>query len=188
MMANDLKSEKEFPFDSSFVNRLRFHGCKATMVTYMQHFGVKSKVVRHAGAWAKQQDSMPDLDLRESQLMVLSAQENCLAQIRAGRTVTSLEGIPLSGAVPASFENPKTGESFPGPTEAGGSSLRPMAIPLLESKDLLAEFRDDVDEQEAILESESKLQTDEASLLDMLESPRLEDSSSEGDPGELGKG
>ena len=100
MMANDLRSEKVLPFDASFVNRLRFHGCKATMVTFMQHFGVKSKVVRHAGAWAKQQDSMPDLYLRESQLMVLSAQENCLAQIRAGRTVTSLEGIPLSGAVP----------------------------------------------------------------------------------------
>ena len=59
-----------------------------------------------------------------------------------------------------------------------------MAIPLLESQDLLAEFRDDVEEQEAILESESKLQTDEASVLDMLESPRLEDSSSEGNPGE----
>jgi len=57
-----------------------------------------------------------------------------------------------------------------------------MAIPLLESKDLLAEFRDDVEEQEAILESESKVQTDEASVLDMLESRRLEDSSSEGDP------
>ena len=61
----------------------------------MQHFGVKSKVVRHAGAWAKQQDSMPDLYLRESQLMVLSAQENCLAQIRAGRTVTSSRGDPI---------------------------------------------------------------------------------------------
>ena len=49
----------------------------------------------------------------------------------------------------------------------------------------MAEFRDDVEEQEAILESESKLSVDEVSVLDMIESPRLEDSSSEGDPEEM---
>ena len=124
---------------------------------------------------------MPDLYLRESH----ECPRDRLAQIRAGRTVTSLEGIPLSGVVPACFGSQETGESAPSPTVAGGSSLQPMAIPLLESKDLLAEFRDDVEEQEAILESESKLQTDEASVLDTLESARLEDSSSEGNPGEM---
>ena len=184
LMSRDLLYGKDVPFDKPFIERFRFHGCKATMVTYMQHFGVKAKTVRHAGAWAKQADSMPDLYLRESQLLVLKAQEDCLARLRAGHAVTPLEGLPLSGAVP-SFEELKPGESINGPPEAGEKGAKAMAFPLLESKDLLAEFRDDVDEQDAILESETKLSVDEASVLDMVESPRLDDSSSEGDPEEM---
>ena len=185
LMSRDLLHGKDVPFDKPFIERFRFHGCKATMVTYMQHFGVKAKMARHAGAWAKQADSMPDLYLRESQLLVLKAQEDCLARLRAGHGVTPLEGLPLSGAIPSSFEESKSGESIHGPPEAGDQGARAMVFPLLESKDPLAEFRDDVDEQDAILESESKLSVDEVSILDMIESPRLDDSSSEGDPEEM---
>ncbi len=36
---SDLESGVRVPFDEAFIKRFRFHGCKATMVTYMQHFG-----------------------------------------------------------------------------------------------------------------------------------------------------
>ena len=183
LMRADLDGGVSVPFDSSYIERFRFHGCKATMVTFMQHFGIKAKTVRHAGAWAKQADSMPDLYLRESQLLVLKAQEECLTKLRSGKTVTPLEGLPIGGAFPASFETEETGEK-PGPQVVRVDGSEAMVIPLLESKDLQAEFRDDMEEQDAILESESKLATDDETVLSFLESPELGDSSSDEDPGE----
>ena len=184
LMRADLEDGVKVPFDESYIERFRFHGCKATMVTYMQHFGVKAKTVRHAGAWAKQADSMPDLYLRESQLLVLKAQEECLSKLRSGRTVTPLEGLPIGGVVPAPFGAEESGEK-PGPPVVRAEGFEAMAVPVLESKDLQAEFRDDMEEQEAILESESKLATDEETVLSLLESQELGDSSDDEDPGEL---
>ena len=51
------------------------------MPTYMTHFGVRGKVIRYQGDWAKRADSMPDTYLREAQVLVLKGQIEVLEKI-----------------------------------------------------------------------------------------------------------
>ena len=172
LLQSDLDEGYHVPLDREKIERLRFHGCKSTMVTIMQHFGIKSKVVRHAGAWAKQSDSMPDLYLRESQLLVLRAQEECLSRLRGGEKITTLEGVSLSETFPKKEDGEfTTRETF------GGSSAGAMALPMLQSGDLLNDFRDDADHTEEILDEEKKIVVDQESVASLLEELDLDSSS-----------
>ena len=163
LLSGDIETGVHVPMTHEKIERLRFHGCKSTMTTIMQHFGVKSRVVRHAGAWAKQADSMPDLYLRESQLLVLQAQEECLGRLRGGETISALEGISLSEEMPK-YSN---GEAPGGvnPTRVPGDA---MALPMLNSKELLSDFRDDADHTEEILDEEKKITIDQESVQSLL--------------------
>ena len=76
--------------------RLRWHSCKTTMPhLYMTHFKVTTRTVRFQGAWKDPAELMPDLYLRESQILVLKAQIEVLDQIRRGAVIQTLEGQEL---------------------------------------------------------------------------------------------
>ena len=82
--------------DQSIMSReqalhLRWNSCKATMPTYMTHFEVTTRTVRLQGAWKDPAELMPDLYLRESQILVLKAQIEVLDQIRRGAVIQTLE-------------------------------------------------------------------------------------------------
>ena len=65
------------------------------MPTYMTHFKVTTRTVRFQGAWKDPAELMPDLYLRESQILVLKAQIEVLDQIRRGAVIQTLEGQEL---------------------------------------------------------------------------------------------
>ena len=66
------------------VSLLRWHGGKATLTTLMQHLQLDPRAIRFAGDWGSKEDAMPDVYLREAQLLVLKGQETCLAYLRQG--------------------------------------------------------------------------------------------------------
>lgn len=84
ILRDDLSQGRPVPLSSEEIEKFRWHGCKATLTTYMQHYHIPSRAIRHAGNWSKKGESMPDLYLRESQLLVLKGQEECLLRIRKG--------------------------------------------------------------------------------------------------------
>ena len=90
----------ESPLDRESILRLRWHGCKSTLPTFMTHFGVSTRTIRFQGAWKNPSEVMVDLYLREAQTLVLRAQMEVLDQIRRGVTIQTLEGQEL-GQVPA---------------------------------------------------------------------------------------
>ena len=96
LMVSEHNRGVNIPLQLEVAKRLRWHGAKATMPTFMTHFGVKSKTVRHTGAWAKAADTMPDVYLRESQLLVLKAQIEVLTRLRRGETIGALEGLRIA--------------------------------------------------------------------------------------------
>ena len=95
LMVSEHDAGNPIPLSLEAAKRLRWHGAKATMPTFMTHFGVKSKTIRHTGAWAKAADSMPDVYLRESQLLVLQAQISVLCRLRRGESIGALEGLRI---------------------------------------------------------------------------------------------
>ena len=103
IMVEDHQKGEDIPLPIEVARRLRWHGAKATMPTFMTHFGVKSKTIRHTGAWAKSSDSMPDTYLRESQLLVLRAQREVLSRLRSGEKIGALEGLRITD-FPKDFE------------------------------------------------------------------------------------
>ena len=72
--------------------QLQIH--QSTMPTYMTHFKVTTRTVRFQGAWKDPSELMPDLYLRESQILVLKAQIEVLDQIRRGAVNYSDPGGP----------------------------------------------------------------------------------------------
>lgn len=66
------------------------------MVTLMTHFQIDVRTVRHQGAWRKADEAMPDLYLRDSQVLVVAAQVRVLDQVRKGVVVQILEGRPIN--------------------------------------------------------------------------------------------
>lgn len=82
------------------VETLRWHGAKATLTSVMQHLNLSSKTIRFSGDWKDSKEAMPDLYLREAQLMVLRGQERALAYLRRGGDVGGLIGEPVFKEIP----------------------------------------------------------------------------------------
>ncbi len=82
------------------VETLRWHSAKATLTSVMQHLGLSSKTIRFSGDWKDSKEAMPDLYLREAQLMVLRGQERALAYLRRGGDVGGLIGEPVFKEIP----------------------------------------------------------------------------------------
>ena len=152
----DLEAGREVPLTPEEIGRFRWHGCKATLTTYMQHFGIKSRAIRHAGDWSKKGEAMPDLYLRESQLLVLKGQEECLLRIRKGESLGTLEGKKIEGrGLPAGFEPSTAGEQPDGDNKKSPSEAEvAMVVPEFRSGDLLEAFRDGVYQDEDLLQRE----------------------------------
>ena len=74
--------------------KARWRGAKATLTSVMMHTGEGDRAVRFSGKWKEQRESMSDTYLRESQLLVLSAQENALEYLRKGGKIERLVGVP----------------------------------------------------------------------------------------------
>ena len=82
------------------ISTLRWHGAKSTMTSLMQHLQLPERMVRLSGGWKSAAESMPDVYLRELQLMVLQGQEKCLAHLRSGGTMGGLESEPIGSEIP----------------------------------------------------------------------------------------
>ena len=117
MMMYDIKAEKPVPLPKEGVEKLRWHGCKATMPTFMSHFNIRGKVIRYQGAWAKKADTMPDTYLREAQVIVLKGQIETLERIRAGESISALVGVGLNPGAPGA--TPTDGASQSGEMPSG---------------------------------------------------------------------
>ena len=87
------------------VETLRWHGAKATLTSVMQHLNLSSKTIRFSGDWKDSKEAMPDVYLREAQLMVLRGQERALAYLRAGGDIGGLVGEPVFKEVPEGSTN-----------------------------------------------------------------------------------
>ena len=103
-------------------NLLRWHGSKATLTTLMQHLQLDPRAIRFAGDWSSREDTMPDVYLREAQLMVLKGQETCLAYLRQGG---DFGGLVSGGSV---GDDPKGdgGEIPSGPQESEAQNAEAM--------------------------------------------------------------
>ena len=87
------------------VESLRWHGAKATLTSVMQHLNLSPKVIRFSGDWKDSKEAMPDVYLREAQLMVLRGQERALAFLRKGGDIGGLIGEPVFKEVPEGKTN-----------------------------------------------------------------------------------
>ena len=83
------------PLTQEECKALRWHSCKNTLPTLMVHLGIRTRSIRHQGAWRKASESMVDLYLRETQVLVIKAQLEVLDQLRRGATLNILEGKPM---------------------------------------------------------------------------------------------
>ena len=116
--------------------RARWHGAKSTITSIMRHLELGDRAVRFSGNWKSVADSMPDRYLRESQLLVLRAQEEALKYIRAGGDLGVLEGIALDerpeGTARAAVDDARH--------EAYKAEARAMSVPGLVPTDVAPEF------------------------------------------------
>ena len=87
-----LKDSIPVGMTQSQIDGLRWHGAKASMTSIMQHLQLKKREVRFQGSWKEKGENMPDTYLREGQTIVLRAQEKCLAYLRDGGDIYTLEG------------------------------------------------------------------------------------------------
>ena len=71
----------------------------------MQHLNLSPKVIRFSGDWKDSKEAMPDVYLREAQLMVLRGQERALAFLRKGGDIGGLIGEPVFNEVPEGKTN-----------------------------------------------------------------------------------
>ena len=94
-MKRDLESGVPVPLSESEISSFRWHSCKNTMPSLMVHCGIRTRAIRHQGAWRKASESMVDLYLRETQVLVIKAQLEILDQVRKGVTLKVLEGKSL---------------------------------------------------------------------------------------------
>ena len=86
------KDSMDVGLDGGELENLRYHGAKASMTSIMQHLNLKKREVRFQGSWREKGESMPDTYLRESQTMVLLAQEKCLEYLRGGGDIYKFTG------------------------------------------------------------------------------------------------
>jgi len=108
-MEADGKAGVAVPLTNEEVLAFRWHSCKSTMPTYMTHFGIRGKAIRHQGAWGKTSDAMPDAYLRQAQTLVIKAQMATLGKIRRGLNVRTLVGSKLEH-IPEKFDDVRNEE------------------------------------------------------------------------------
>ena len=89
----------EVPITVEEALSFRWHGAKPTLTSIMMHLDIGERAVRFAGNWKNAQETMTDTYLRESQLLVLRAQERALSYLRSGGDIFHLEGLGLAGGV-----------------------------------------------------------------------------------------
>lgn len=109
MMDADRKAGLMVPVSNEEILAFRWHSCKSTMPTFMSHFGVKGKAIRHQGAWSKTSDAMPDAYLRQAQTLVIKAQMATLGKIRRGLNIETLVGSKLEN-FPTKFSDARDEE------------------------------------------------------------------------------
>ncbi len=79
------------------ISMLRWHGAKSTFTSLMQHLQLDPRMIRLAGDWSSREDAMPDVYLREAQLLCLKGQEKCLYHLRLGGDFGGLVPVGLAG-------------------------------------------------------------------------------------------
>ena len=94
MMLRDVEADLA-PMTKTEASHFRWHGAKSTMPTYMGHLGICTKATGFQGAWKKPSEAMPDLYLREAQVLVIQSQIETLDRLRKGIELRLLEGRPL---------------------------------------------------------------------------------------------
>ena len=82
------------------ISMLRWHGAKSTFTSLMQHLELDPRMIRLAGDWSSREDAMPDVYLREAQLLCLKGQEKCLYHLRLGGDFGGLVPAGLAGDGP----------------------------------------------------------------------------------------
>ena len=97
-MVGDFDEGKGLPISREEAAEFRWHGAKATLPTFMGHFGIRTKAIRYQGSWKKKTEAMPDLYLREAQVLVIQNQIQTLDYLRKGIELRLLEGRPLGEA------------------------------------------------------------------------------------------
>lgn len=95
MLSTAVEEKVDLGLSLSQAKSSRRHGAKSTLTSVMMHLEVGERAVRFAGNWKECRETMSDTYLRESQLLVLSAQEKALHFLRNGGDVGGLEGVPL---------------------------------------------------------------------------------------------
>ena len=126
------------------VELLRWHGAKATFTTLMQHLNVGPKTVRLAGDWSSKEDSMPDIYLREAQLLVMKGQEACLAHLRSGGDFAGFVGAGFAGLPPADGDVGDEGSnSTQKVNEPGASTSAPPPFDGVHASAVMEHFLDD---------------------------------------------
>lgn len=187
ILRDDLSQGRPLPLSAEEIEKFRWHGCKATLTTYMQHYNIPSRAIRHAGNWSKKGESMPDLYLRESQLLVLKGQEERLLKIRKGEKIGLLEGRKIGvDGLPTDFQTPET-EAHQGDRskETPSEPAEAMVVPEFRSGDLREEFRDAVYADNKLLEKEVEEKLSAADLPLIAEGPEAEAGSSSGEDSDL---
>ena len=156
--------------DRAQVELLRWHSCKATLTSLMQHLGLRSKVVRFSGDWSSRDESMEDVYLREAQLLTLKGQERCLAFLRKGGDIGGLVGESIV-VNPDGTHSDVSVEEFLATDTDVGKELGDYAMePADAFEEMLDEkFSDGLPDMEGI-ESEPAVDLDKGILGKMLES------------------
>ena len=155
------KESMQIGMDLSEIQVLRWHGAKATLSSVMQHIGIQERAVRFQGNWTSRAESMPDTYLREAQTLLITAQQKCLAYLRAGGDIVKLVGTPLEGesgeAAPA--EPPP---EDPAEVDRKAKAMETPVLPSAAAADVEASFLDEgFDDtgslQDGVIERELKI-------------------------------
>ena len=111
LLVSAVEAGFELGVDLDDAKKARWHGAKPTLTSVMMHTGEGDRAVRFSGNWKEQRESMSDTYLRESQLLVLSAQEKALEYLREGGKIETLVGVPIGSSVqPGQSETAREGK------------------------------------------------------------------------------
>ena len=157
------------------VELLRWHGAKATFTTLMQHLEVGPKTVRLAGDWSSKEGAMPDIYLREAQLIVMKGQEACLSHLRAGGDLSGFIAVGSAGNPPV-FGNEDGADvaSAPKVEKPGVSRADPIPFDGVHASGVLDHFLDEAFDTDGIakfdqVHEEKNVIVDEGSVVSLLE-------------------
>ena len=157
------------------VELLRWHGAKATFTTLMQHLEIGPKTVRLAGDWSSKEDAMPDVYLREAQLILMKGQEACLSHLRGGGDLSGFIAVGSAGNPPV-FENEDGANvaSAPETEKPGASRANPTPFDGVHASGVLDHFLDEAFDTDGIAKfnqvyEEKNVTIDEGSVVSLLE-------------------